>query len=128
MELGDVLRRQGGVVSLAQARACGLSERTVQRRVSGRRRLHPGVYLADGHDLDDRGRVRAAALWLAEGTLSGRAAAFWHGLPTGHPPRWRSRCHPACTAHHEPVCRSGGARSGLETGSVGTGSPSPPAR
>jgi very-short-patch-repair endonuclease len=83
MELAELVRLQGGVISLAQARACGLCERTVQRRVAAKDwvRLHPGVYLDTSRTLDGRGRIRAAALWLGEhATVSGLAAAFWHGL------------------------------------------------
>lgn len=83
MNLDGLLRRQGGVLSLAQARACGLSERTVQRRVAAETwiRVHPGVYLAAGHSFTPTARVRAAALWLGpRSTVSGPAAAFWHGM------------------------------------------------
>lgn len=83
MRLENVLARQHGVISRDQAVSCGLSVRTVRRRVlSGRwRELLPGVHLADGHPLDDTARVRAASLWAgAAGVVSGPAAAFWFGL------------------------------------------------
>jgi very-short-patch-repair endonuclease len=45
------------------------------------RRLHPGVVLVGGHRLTDEARVRAAWLWAGEGsTVSGAAAAHWHGM------------------------------------------------
>lgn len=71
------------MISRAQAVACGLSARTVQRRVASGRWVDvlPGVYLADGHPLNDRARVRAAWLWAGPSSVvSGPAAAFWHGL------------------------------------------------
>ncbi|GAA4676853.1 type IV toxin-antitoxin system AbiEi family antitoxin domain-containing protein [Pseudonocardia yuanmonensis] len=83
MDLDALLRRQNGVLSLDQARACGLSDRTVERRVAADRwvRLHPRVYLVRGHALDTPGRIRAAALWLGDdATVAGPAAAFWHGM------------------------------------------------
>ncbi|GAA1837289.1 hypothetical protein GCM10009836_14900 [Pseudonocardia ailaonensis] len=66
MDLDELLRRQAGVLSRAQALACGISARTVATRVSeGRwRRVLPGVYLAAGHRFGDEARVRAAWLWV----------------------------------------------------------------
>lgn len=78
-----VVAKQGGVVGLAQAVECGVSARTVQRhaRDGTWERLRPAVYLVGGHDLDDRGEVRAAGIWAGEqGTVTGPAAAFWHGM------------------------------------------------
>jgi hypothetical protein len=56
---------QGGVVTLAQAVAAGMSPATVQRRVRQGRwsRLHPGIYLVGGHRHTDEARIRAAWLW-----------------------------------------------------------------
>lgn len=78
-----LLARQGGVVSLAQAVEHGMSARTVQRhaRVGAWERLHPAVYLVGGHRFGDEARVRAAALWAGEdATITGPAAAWWHGM------------------------------------------------
>ncbi|MCE3555230.1 type IV toxin-antitoxin system AbiEi family antitoxin domain-containing protein [Pseudonocardia sp. RS11V-5] len=83
MDLDALLRRQNGVLSLDQARACGLSDRTIERRVAAGRwvRLHPRVYLVSGYALDTAGRIRAASLWLADdAVVSGPAAAYWHGM------------------------------------------------
>ncbi|MBC8090625.1 MAG: type IV toxin-antitoxin system AbiEi family antitoxin domain-containing protein [Pseudonocardia sp.] len=83
MLFDHVVAKQGGVVRLAQAVECGVSARTVQRhaRDGTWERLHPAVYLVGGHDLDDRGRVRAAGLWAGErSTITGPAAAFWFGM------------------------------------------------
>ncbi|MGQ0575307.1 MAG: endonuclease domain-containing protein [Pseudonocardia sp.] len=83
-----LLVRQAGVVSRAQAISAGLSADAVDHRLRTRRwrPLHPGVYLAAGHRLDDEARVRAALLWAGEGAaLSGVAAAWWHGMGPGAP-------------------------------------------
>lgn len=79
----ELVARQAGVVTLAQAAAHGYSADRVRRRVrEGRwRRLYPGVVLVGGHRLTDEARVRAAALWAGAGAaVAGPAAAHWHGL------------------------------------------------
>jgi very-short-patch-repair endonuclease len=89
VSLDEVLERQAGVVTLAQAVAAGISPDTVQRRARDGRwtRLHPGVYLVGGHRLGGEARVRAAALWAGErATVSGPAAAFRHGMLPAAPP------------------------------------------
>lgn len=83
MFFDDLVERQGGVVGLAQAVEHGMPARTVQRhaRDGSWRRLRPAVYLVGGHRLDGRGEVRAASLWAGErSTVTGPAAAFWHGM------------------------------------------------
>jgi very-short-patch-repair endonuclease len=86
VSLGELLVRQAGVLTLAQAQSCGLSAATVQRRVRDGvwRRLYPGVYLVGGHRLGNEARVRAAWLWAGDGsrpaTITGPAAAYWHGM------------------------------------------------
>ncbi len=48
--------------------------------------VHPGVFLAADRELSDEGRIRAAALWAGElVTVSGIAAAWWHGLWSAPP-------------------------------------------
>lgn len=74
---------QDGLVTLAQALDAGLSPRAVQRRVrdGGWVRVAPRVYRGAGHPVTDRGRVRAAGLWVGgRGAVSGPAAAYWHGM------------------------------------------------
>jgi hypothetical protein len=58
----ELVARQAGVVTLAQAAAHGYSGDRVRRRVrEGRwRRLYPGVVLLGGHRLTDEARVWAA--------------------------------------------------------------------
>lgn len=78
-----LLARQDGLVTAAQAASCGLAERALQRRVQeeGWKRVAPRVFLAAGQRFTDRGRIRAAGLWAGDrGTLSGAAAAWWHGM------------------------------------------------
>jgi very-short-patch-repair endonuclease len=81
--LEDCLRDHDGVITLAQARAAGLSQDAVNRRVrSGAwRRCTPGVFFADDRPFTDAARIRAA-VW-SHGPLaaaSGLAAAWWHGV------------------------------------------------
>lgn len=81
--LSDYLRDQDGVITLAQARNAGLSERAVQYRVrTGRwRRCAVGVYFVDDRPFTDAARVRAA-VW-GHGPLaaaSGLTAAWWQSL------------------------------------------------
>ena len=89
MSLDHLLRRQGGVLTLHQAVALGMSASTVQRRTGDGswQRLHPRVYLVGGHRLTDEVRVRAAWLWAGEDAcVSGPAAAYWHGMLDRAPP------------------------------------------
>jgi very-short-patch-repair endonuclease len=83
VRLERVLERQAGVVTLAQALACGVCADVVQRRAAAGAwtRLYPAVYLAGGHRVTDEARVWAAWLWAGDDTVvSGRSAAFWHRL------------------------------------------------
>lgn len=81
--IDNLLARQAGVVSRAQARAAGMTPDAIDHRLRTRRwrPLHPRVYLAAGHRYDDEARVRAATYWAGEAAvLSGAAAAWWLGL------------------------------------------------
>lgn len=83
MSIDEVLRRQDGVIGRAQARAAGMSARSIQRRLASGdwTELLPGVALAGGHPLGDRARVRAAWLWGGPSSVvTGPAAGFWLGL------------------------------------------------
>jgi very-short-patch-repair endonuclease len=78
-----LLARQDGLITATQAARCGLPERSLQRRVQhdGWRRVAPRVFLAAGHRLTERGRIRAAGLWAGDrGVVSGPAAAWWLGI------------------------------------------------
>lgn len=84
MRIDHLVARQAGVITLAQAVECGMSARTVQRRVreGSWERLYPTTYLVGGHRLTDEVRVRAAWLWAGgePAVVTGPAAAFWHGM------------------------------------------------
>jgi very-short-patch-repair endonuclease len=81
--LDDYLREHDGVITLAHARASGLSSDAVNRLVrAGRwRRLTPGGFLAEHHPLSDAARIRIA-VWSygPEAAASGLAAAWWLDL------------------------------------------------
>jgi hypothetical protein len=83
VSVDQILRRQAGVISRAQATGAGMPATTVDRLLARRRwsPVHPRVYLADGCPLGDEARVRAAVLWAGDAAvLAGAAAAWWHGL------------------------------------------------
>ncbi|OBF14772.1 type IV toxin-antitoxin system AbiEi family antitoxin domain-containing protein [Mycobacterium sp. ACS4331] len=103
--IDDHLRRHDGVITLTQARRCGLSEDAVRRRVRTKswRRCGRGVYFVDDRPFTPAARLRAA-VWSygPRAAASGLAAAWWHGLVSKPPgivevtvPRnSRGRCHP----------------------------------
>ncbi|MFY1621376.1 DUF559 domain-containing protein [Micromonospora sp. WMMD736] len=81
--LNDFLRGQDGVLTLAQALRCGLSQDAVDRRVSSGhwRRCSPGVYFVDDRPFTDAARIRSAVWGYGkQAAASGLAAAWWHGL------------------------------------------------
>jgi very-short-patch-repair endonuclease len=78
-----LLRRQDGLVTCRQAEEHGLPARTLRHRAEsdGWSQVAPRVYLAGGHRLTERARVRAAGLSAGEdATVCGPAAAWWHGM------------------------------------------------
>jgi len=81
--LDEYLRSQDGVITLAQAKRCGLSPDAVRRRVqSGHwRRCARGVYFADDRPFTDEARIRSA-VWGhgQQAAASGLAAAWWQDL------------------------------------------------
>jgi very-short-patch-repair endonuclease len=81
--LEDFLRENDGVITLAQAMRCGLSEHAVRRRqrCGAWRRCHPGVFFADDRPFTDSARIRAG-VWSHghRAAASGLAAAWWHDL------------------------------------------------
>lgn len=86
--IDDHLRRQDGVITVAQARRCGLSVDAVNRRVRrGRwRRCAPGVYFVDDRPFTNASRIRAS-VWACgpNAVASGEAAVWWHGLTESAP-------------------------------------------
>lgn len=89
MCLDDLLRRQAGVLTRAQALAAGIPPTTLTRWIAAGRliRVLPRVYRAAGREETPESRLHAAALWAGTGAaVCGPAAAWWHGLLT-QPPR-----------------------------------------
>ena len=81
--LDEYLRRQDGVITLAQARRAGLSQDAINRRLrSGHwQRCSRGVYFAADRHFTDAARLRAAVLaYGPHACASGLAAAWWHAL------------------------------------------------
>jgi len=81
--LDDYLRTQNGVLTSRQARAAGLSQAAVARRVRGGawRRCAKGVYHVRSHPFTDEARIRSAVWSYGEqAAASGLTAAWWHGL------------------------------------------------
>lgn len=81
--IGDVLSTQDGVITGAQAAACGLSRQTLDRRVrSGAwERRAPNVYFVADREFTDRARVRCAVWGSGTGAAAaGLTAAFWLGI------------------------------------------------
>lgn len=97
-DLAALLRRQDGVVSRAQALACGLTRAAIEHRLARKlwTLVWPGVYLSTAHALGPRARVRAAALWLGDSaTLIGAGAAWWWRLLDEPPETLRFAVPPA---------------------------------
>jgi very-short-patch-repair endonuclease len=83
MHLQGLLRRQHGVLTLAQAAEAGLPAHAVRARVRAGhwQRLRRGVLLASALPPDDEALLRAAVLCHGEyAAASGLAAGWWHGL------------------------------------------------
>lgn len=81
--LDEYLRRQDGVLTLAQARHAGLTLEAVKRRLrSGHwRRCARGVYFVDDRPFTDAARIRSTVWgYGSRATASGMAAAWWLGL------------------------------------------------
>ena len=126
----------GGVLSRAELLALGLSSSAIVRRVrSGElRTVVPGVYRPATVPMSPELELRAIALRFgSDGTISGRSAAWWHGLTRMaarpaevvlSPDRWHSqwpglivsrrRLHPADRMVLRGVPVTGRARTVLD--------------
>ncbi|CAM3824461.1 type IV toxin-antitoxin system AbiEi family antitoxin domain-containing protein [Smaragdicoccus niigatensis] len=83
MTISKVLAIQDGVITMKQARDCGLSEDAVLRKVrSGEWIRHAkGVYQSAGHRRTHVTRFRVAMFSLGTDAVAhGPSAAWWHGL------------------------------------------------
>jgi very-short-patch-repair endonuclease len=81
--LDDYLRRQDGVITLAQARSVGLSQDAVNRRLRSGQwlRCSPGVYFVDDRPFTAAAHIRATVWGYGpQAVASGLAAARWHGV------------------------------------------------
>lgn len=81
---------QFGVISWAQLRSLGMSERMIERRVArgALRRLNRGVYLLAGVSITWEARLLAAQMWLGDhAVVSHRSAASLWKLD-GYPHDW----------------------------------------
>jgi very-short-patch-repair endonuclease len=86
--VGEIIARQEGVLSRAQAVSAGLTPGQIRHRLTSGRWMivHPSVYRSTEHPVTQAARVRSAGLWGgANALLSGVAAAWWWGLPTPIP-------------------------------------------
>jgi len=79
----ELLRRQDGLITCAQAAELGMAARTLRSRphTDGWTRVAPQVYVTGAHPWTDAARVRAAGLWAGDrAVVSGSAAAQWHRM------------------------------------------------
>ncbi|MEU6697381.1 type IV toxin-antitoxin system AbiEi family antitoxin domain-containing protein [Pseudonocardia sp. NPDC046786] len=92
MRFQDVLRRQHGVITRAQARACGVSAAQLRRRIERGEldEVYPGVRCSRAHRVTSAMLVVAAARWAGpQGVLDGVAAAVVHRMLPRLPDRSR---------------------------------------
>lgn len=100
------IRHQHGVISLDQARAAGLSDDAVRRRVGAKAWFPAGprVFQVAEHDETPASRTWAAMLSLgADAVLVGRSAGWWWGFLDVAP----ARVEVAVGRDHQPRPRSG---------------------
>ncbi|NMO89017.1 type IV toxin-antitoxin system AbiEi family antitoxin domain-containing protein [Actinomycetospora sp. TBRC 11914] len=88
MDIQRFLATHDGVITRAQARACGLSDDQIARKVASGEwiRRAPGVYFAIAWAWTVTARVRVAGEWARPtGALGATAAAWWLGLGVTDP-------------------------------------------
>ena len=86
--LAHHLSTHDGVITLAQARALGLSRHSVQRRLSAGTwvREAAGTFRTVDHPRTSRVRVRIAVASVGKSAvLIGSSAAWWHGITSAFP-------------------------------------------
>jgi hypothetical protein len=85
--LTDLLRKQHGIITRAQALGCEMSEKAVRYRTRPGgpwQVVLPGVYLDGGGILTDRQRAVAGFLYAQRAiAITGMTAVAWHGLKVG---------------------------------------------
>src|SRR5215831_5046639 len=77
----DVIARQFGLITRADAAEFGINSAAITRRIASREwaRALPGVYRATAADVTERQRALAAVLWAGDGALVSHstAARLW---------------------------------------------------
>jgi len=109
MHLETLFRRQDGLVSRAQAVACGLSASAIGRLLAASlwTLVAPGVYLSAAHRWTTRARIRAGALWLGDtATLIGVGAVWWWRLWDEPPETLRFAVPPERRVRSRPDLRA----------------------
>lgn len=85
--LTDLVRKQHGIITRAQALGCEMSEKAVRYRTRPGgpwQVVLPGVYLDGGGNLTDRQRAVAGFLYAKPAiAITGVTAIAWHGLRVG---------------------------------------------
>jgi hypothetical protein len=83
-QVADLLRKQHGIITRAQALGCEMSEKAVRYRTRPGgpwQVVLPGVYLDGGGRLTDRQRAVAGFLYAERAiAITGKTAIAWHGL------------------------------------------------
>lgn len=97
--IADVLAVHDGVITVAQALACGLTRRQIQRRLAtgAWKSVSSGVLRSAAHDYSEAAMVRAATAALG-GVADRTTAAWWHGLLSSLPEPLTIAVHSAPTA------------------------------
>jgi very-short-patch-repair endonuclease len=77
VELSEIARRQGGLVSRAQARAAGMTDDAIEARLRARRwqRVFGGVYATFNGPLPRAATLWAAVLWARPGAMLSHGSA-----------------------------------------------------
>lgn len=85
-----LVAEQAGVIARSQALTVGMTLRQVEIRVQSGDwiRTLPGVYRLATAEPSPEQRLRASALWLDNGVLTGLGAAWWWKLVEDPPQRW----------------------------------------
>jgi very-short-patch-repair endonuclease len=85
-----LVTEQAGVISRTQALTVGLNLRQIDYRLKTGDwiKAYPGVYRMGVVPPTPEQQMRAAALWVDNGVLSGVGAAWWWELVTDPPLRW----------------------------------------
>lgn len=97
--VAGVLAANEGVITTAQALACGLSRRQIHRRVASGawKTVSRGVLRSAAHEYTESAMVRAAVA-AHRGVADRTTAAWWHGLLTELPAELTIAVHSAPTA------------------------------